>query len=184
MISKRILRGVLVIAMIATHPRGIVHAQTRIEIRPVETVTVTTKQFLLGEKNGRSTTLAAELRIPTTGTGKLPAVILVHGSGGLQTYHVRWADELNSIGVAAVLLDSFAGRGITSTVNDQSQLDTLAMMIDAYQALGMLAQHSQIDANRIAVMGFSKGAVAAVYSSAERFRKMYAPPGVLRHWPR
>ena len=71
-----------------------------------------------------------------------------------------------------------SGRGITSTVTDQSQLYTLAMMVDAYRALGMLAQHPRIDSKRIGIMGFSKGAVAAVYSSGERFRKMYAPEGV------
>ncbi len=178
MISKPILWGAVIVGMMVTHSPEVVRAQARIEIRPVETVTVTTKQFLVADKNGRPTTLAAELRVPTAGTGKLPAVILVHGSGGLQGFHGRWADELNSIGVAVLLLDSFTARGITSTVNDQSQLATLAMMVDAYRALGMLAHDSQIDPNRIAVMGFSKGAVAAVYSSNERFRKLYAPAGV------
>jgi hypothetical protein len=40
-------------------------------------------------------------------------------------------------------------------VNDQSQLDSLAMLVDAYRALGILAQHPRIDANRIGIMGFS-----------------------------
>jgi dienelactone hydrolase len=178
MTRKPVLTVALIAAMVASFAPGIMRAQTRSEIRPVETVTVSTQQFLLGDKNGRPVTLAGELRIPIGATGTLPAVILAHGSGGLATYHARWADELNSIGVAAFLLDSFSGRGIASTVNDQSQLDTIAMMVDAYRALGVLAQHAQIDASRIAVMGFSKGAVAAVYSSNERFRQMLAPAGV------
>jgi dienelactone hydrolase len=167
-----------VIGITASLSPAMTRAQSRIEIRPVETITVSTQQFLLGDKNGRPTTLAGELRIPIGATGRLPAVILAHGSGGLATYSVRWAEELNSIGVAAFLLDSFSGRGIVSTVNDQSQLDTLAMMVDAYRGLGVLARHAQIDARRIAVMGFSKGAVAAIYSSSERFARMWAPAGV------
>jgi dienelactone hydrolase len=75
--------------------------------------------------------------------------------------------------VATFLVDSFSGRGIFNTINDQSQLDTLPMMVDAYRALAVLAQHPRIGAARIAVMGFSKGAVAAAYSSNERFRKLY-----------
>lgn len=157
---------------------GETQAQVRPEILPVETVTLSTQDFLLGNKNGKPTLVAGELRIPLAATGRLPAVILIHGSGGLGEFVERWAQEFNSIGVAAFLLDSFSGRGITSTVDDQSQLATLAMMVDAYRALGVVAQHPRIDPNRIAVMGFSKSAVAAVYSSNERFRNMYAPPNL------
>jgi dienelactone hydrolase len=86
-----------------------------------------------------------------------------------------WAKEINSLGIAAFILDTFSGRGIASTVADQSQLDSLAMMIDAYRALSLLARHPRIDPERIAVMGFSKGAVPAIYSSNERFRSLYGP---------
>jgi dienelactone hydrolase len=121
--------------------------------------------------------LAGELRIPGPPGTKVPAVILVHGSGGISGATDAWARELNSMGVAAFILDTFSGRGIVSTVTDQSQLNSLAMMVDAYRALGMLAAHARIDPARIAIMGFSKGAVASVYSANERFRKMYAPAG-------
>jgi dienelactone hydrolase len=84
--------------------------------------------------------------------------------------------ELGSGGFATFTIDSFAGRGIINTVSDQSQLATLAMMVDAFQALAALAKHPRLDSNRIAIMGFSKGAVAAVYSATDRFRKMYGPP--------
>jgi dienelactone hydrolase len=108
----------------------------------------------------------------------LPAVVLVHGSGGISARQDRWVQELNGIGVATFVLDSFAGRGIVSTVNDQSQLSHLAMMVDAFRALDVLARHPRIDRDRIAIMGFSKGAVAAVYSATDRFRKMYGPADV------
>jgi len=152
-------------------------AQTfaRMEVRSIDSVTLTGEQFLTGDTKGKPVMLAGELRIPRPGNDRLPAVILVHGSGGVNASHERWAQELNSIGVATLILDTFSGRGIVSTVNDQSQLHSLAMMVDAYRALGALAGHARIDPDRIAVMGFSKGAVAAVYSSNERFRKLYAP---------
>jgi dienelactone hydrolase len=153
-------------------------AQTvvRMEIQPIETVTLKTKQFLTGDLNGKAAVIAGELPIPKPGSDKLPAVVLVHGSGGVSGSTDRWAQDLNSIGVAAFILDSFSGRGIVNTGSDQSQLDSLAMMVDAYRVLGRLAQHPRIDPNRIAVMGFSKGAVTALYSSNERFQKLYAAP--------
>jgi dienelactone hydrolase len=171
------LAGTVLGVLFASVP-GPTYAQMRLEVRPLETTTLSTQQFLTGDKSGKPAILAGELRIPKPGTDKLPAVILVHGSGGIGALHDRWVQEISSVGVATFVLDSFSGRGIINTINDQSQLDSLAMMVDAYRALASLAQHPRIDPKRIAVMGFSKGAVAAIYSSNERFRKMYGPPNV------
>jgi dienelactone hydrolase len=157
---------------------GAAHAQgfVRMEAIPVPTTTLTTQQILSGETLGKPAIVAGQLRIPKGGTDKLAAIVLVHGSGGLSASADQWARELNGIGLAVFVLDSFAGRNIISTVNDQSQLDHLAMMVDAYRALGVLAQHPRIDPARIAVIGFSKGAVASVYSSNLRFKQQFAAP--------
>ncbi len=107
----------------------------RMELRPIESITLTGEQFLTGDKSGKPVMLAGELRIPKPGTDRLPAVILLHGSGGIGVSPDRWAQELNSIGIASFILDSFTGRGIVNTQNDQSQLHSLAMMVDAYRAV-------------------------------------------------
>ncbi len=150
----------------------------RMEMLPIPSVTMTTQQVLAGDIAGAPVMIAGQLRIPKPGTDKLPAIIMVHGSGGLNAAADAWAREFNSIGVAVLVLDSFAGRNIVSTVTDQSQLDHLGMMVDAYRALGVLAQHPRIDASRVAVIGFSKGAVASVFSSMARFKQQLAPEGV------
>jgi dienelactone hydrolase len=156
------------------------HAQSvaRTEIYPIPTVTLNNARFLTGDMSGPAATVGGELRIPKPGSDKLPAVVLVHGSGGVGMNVDAWARELNTLGIAAFILDSFTGRGIVSTVADQTQLDSLAMMVDAYRALAILAKHPRIDPARIAIMGFSKGSVAAVYSSNDRFRKLYGPADV------
>jgi dienelactone hydrolase len=147
----------------------------RLEIHAIPSVTVSNKQFLTGDRYGKPVIIGGELRLPAGTTEKFPTVILIHGSGGVSAATDRWAQELNSVGVAAFILDAFTGRGIINTNTDQSQLDSIAMMHDAFASLGKLATHPRIDPARIAVMGFSKGAVAAIYSSSERFRAAYGP---------
>lgn len=147
----------------------------RLEIHSFQSATPTNKQFLTGEANVKPALLSAELRIPKPGSAKLPAIVLIHDSGVISSSHDRWAQALNAIGVAVLVVDSFTGRGIVRTIDDQSLLDPGAMMIDAYRALALLAQHQRIDSSRIAVIGFSKGAMAAVYSSNQRFRTLYGP---------
>ena len=87
------------------------HAQTRFELRPVETVTLSTQQILLGDKNGKPVMLAEELRIPNPGTDRLPAVILMHSAGAINPATDQWAQEFNNMGIAALLVDSFSGQG-------------------------------------------------------------------------
>ena len=108
--------------------------------------------------------------MPSGATPKFPAVVLVHGSGGIGPGIDAWARVLNDAGFAVFILDTFSGRGIVSTVTNQDQLHSLAMMVDAYRALDVLAAHPRIRGDRIAVMGFSKGAVASVFSAVDRFR--------------
>jgi predicted dienelactone hydrolase len=108
----------------AGSPRG--QDDARIEFHWIETVTLKTQQVLTGDPSGEHTKITGELWMPTADADKFPAVVLVHGSGGVHASIECWAEELNSIGVAAFILDSFRARGISSTVNDQSQLDSLA----------------------------------------------------------
>jgi dienelactone hydrolase len=154
-------------------------AQTaRIELHPLQTVTLTGEQFLTGVKDGKPALISGELRIPRPGAERLPAVVLVHGSGGVGANVDRWAQELNGIGVSAFIVDSFTGRGIVNTAADQSQLSSLGMMVDAFRALELLGRHSRVDPARIGVMGFSKGGVTALYASLKRFQRMHGPAGV------
>ena len=149
----------------------------RTEIYPVPTVTLSTADFLLGKKDGKHAMVAGELRIPKPGTDRLPAVVLVHGSGGVGFNIGMWVGELNKAGLATFFTDSFTGRGITNTITDQSQLSSYTMMNDAFAALAVLGKHPRIDPDKIAVMGFSKGAVPSLYASMNRFQNFYAPEG-------
>ncbi len=171
---KIILRFLVIsISILLVHSLSAQYA-ARTEVHPFQSMTLSTAQFLTGQTNGKSVILAGELRIPSGKPGTIfPAFVLVHGSSGIGINIDRWARELNKIGVAAFVLDSFTARGIVSTSTDQSQLDHLAMLYDAYRALDLLASHPKIDPKRIGIIGFSKGGVAGIYAAMDRFHNVY-----------
>ncbi len=163
---------------------GLAYGQTaRVEILPLMSTTLTDSEFLRDGKGGREVMIAGELRLPKGEGEKFPAVILLHGSGGLGSTGSpidEWSRELNQLGVAAFTVDSFAGRGIISTLMDQTQLGRLNMVADAYRGLEVLAKHPRIDPTRIAVMGFSRGGQSALYSAMTRLYQAKGPSNGLR----
>jgi dienelactone hydrolase len=155
-----------------------VHAQiARTEVLTFASMTLTDQEFLTGRKDGRPVTLAGVLRLPGS-QGKVPAAILLHGSGGISSYVTDWESDFNALGMATFVVDSFSGRGIANTNADQFVLGRLAMIVDAYRALEVIARHPRVDPSRIVLMGFSRGGQAALYASVDRFQRMHMPDGV------
>ena len=101
----------------------------------------------------------------------MPAVVILHGSSGVNPGEKVWAQRLNAMGYASFVVDSFTGRGVSNTEADQSQLSMSAGIADAYFALRLLAADPRIDREKISVMGFSRGGIAALYSALDPFRR-------------
>lgn len=166
----RALLATLIIGL----PHGTAAQAARVEVIPFSSLTLTEQQFLSGHEDGKPATLAGELRLPRAGTERFPLVIILHGSGGIGGNILDWEQEFLSMGVATFVIDSFSGRGIVSTINDQSQLGRLVQTEDAYKALALLANHPRIDPARVMLMGLSKGGHDALYASLLRFQRMHA----------
>jgi dienelactone hydrolase len=92
-------------------------------------LTISDEQFLKGDASGRPRTISGILRV-AQGSGRLPLVILMHGSGGIEENAAVWERLFASFGISTFDIDSFTGRGIVSTVADQSQLGRLNMILD------------------------------------------------------
>src|SRR5258708_22494239 len=94
--------AVILIALSAGHADA--QSVARIELQPIQTVTLKTQQILTGETKGAPATLAGELRIPKPGSDRLPAGVLIHGSaGGGRNVDTR-GKEIQSLGAAAFIL--------------------------------------------------------------------------------
>lgn len=109
-------------------------------------------------------TIPAELLMPKgiAKDTKVPAVVLSHGSGGVESnlYNV-WAMELTAAGYAVLIGDSYKPRGVVETNSNQELVPYPAHVADTMNALRMLVTHPQIDAARIFNIGFSRGGSAA-----------------------
>ena len=97
-------------------------------------------------------TIPATLRVPFAGPG-IPAVVIVHGSNGIDSRGPSYATELNKAGIATLEIDMWAPRGVVGAANRPRGVpETLP---DAYGAFKYLASLPGIDAKRIGIMGFS-----------------------------
>ena len=126
----------------------------------------------------------AVLYMPARVMGKVPAMVIIHGSGGLYRRDGKrrpywdYAEELAKNGVAAVIVDSHGARGIgIDSTFAAPQVTVYPLIADAYAVADMLRTHPQIDAARIGVMGFSKGGMVSLLSIDKRFAKALARDG-------
>jgi dienelactone hydrolase len=136
------------------------------------------KVSLPREHRGKQVTITGDLYLPK-GTTKVPAMVVHHGSGGVAERERTYAREIVKLGVAALVLDSFKGRGVANTVQDQSAVTNNEMLDDAFAALKTLANHPRIDGKRVGIVGFSKGGTVALLAAHEK-RASRALPADLR----
>jgi dienelactone hydrolase len=149
----------------------------RTEIYAIPSLTISDQQFLTGDANGKQVSVAGEFRI-AQGLGKLPVVVLMHGSSGVGAGMEPWVRQLNGLGISTFVIDGFSGRGLTAVGPNQGLLGRLNFIVDIYRSLEILARHPRVDPERIALMGFSRGGQATLYASLDRFQKLWNKSGV------
>lgn len=95
---------------------------------------------------------------------KFPLVIGVAGSLGWRSHHYEYLEMYQKNGFATFELNSFKSRKITSTVGSQVEVTTAAIILDAYRAFEKLANHPNIDKNKVSITGWSLGGAVALFS--------------------
>ncbi len=128
-------------------------------------------QLFSGIPSNDKVVVFGDLKIPKSIKDKVPAIVFVHGSAGWHRRHKRWLKLFNKMGIATFRINSFSPRKVTSTIGKQHILPTSSMIADSYNALKLLSTHPKIDRERIGIMGWSKGGVAALYSASEPIRQ-------------
>jgi dienelactone hydrolase len=155
----------------------------RVEMHALPTLTLTQAQVFAGTPDGAApATIAAELRLPFVAAARMPAVVMLHGDAGAVSNQIAWSDELNALGIAVFMVDSFSGRGAVASgasfATMPESVTSTSRVIDAERALAFLARHPRIDPGRIAVMGFSSGGRTALVAAQTRFASAFGAAGV------
>src|SRR5258708_39773047 len=119
----------------------------RTEIYAIPSLTISDQQFLTGDTNGKQVTVAGEFRI-AQGTGKLPVVVLMHGSSGVGAGMDPGERHLNAMGISTIVIDGFSGRGLPAVGPNQPLLGRLPLILDIYRSLEILAKHPRVDPDR------------------------------------
>lgn len=122
-------------------------------------------------------TIKGKLSLPAPGDGhrgcaraerrKLPAVVILHGSSGVDARGDFYQDALNEAGIATLQIDMWEARGV-ATAADRPKAPILTYP-DAFSALAFLATQSNIDPARIGVLGFSWGGVVSLEASEQLY---------------
>lgn len=91
------------------------------------------------------------------GKGPFAAVLVIHPGGGVSRTTLDYGRRLREWGYAALVIDSYGSRNIRSTGDVGTRQGTRYQLADLYGALSWLAQRPDIDKQRIAAIGFSRG---------------------------
>jgi len=122
-------------------------------------------------ENGKTLMLVGELLKPD-GDGPFPAVIMLHGCSGLETYKEYldiWAQRLASWGYVSLTVDSFGPRG-ESNICSADRITLIPPNLraqDAHDAKSYLTGLPFVNRNQITIMGWSHGGWTILYTIDE-----------------
>jgi len=113
-------------------------------------------------------TVAGKLTTPAEGA-PVPAVLICHGSDGVDGRGEFHAEALHGARIATFEIDMWAARGVGrgAAARPRSVPETLP---DAFAAAAFMARQPEIDPNRIGILGFSWGGVVSLLTATQRWR--------------
>ena len=118
------------------------------------------------DKAIRPTIISGSLYKPE-GPGSFPAVVILHGCGGIQRFNQQLARRMAGWGYVSLVVNSFAPRGMRRACG-QGRAVVGFRIRDAYGALSYLQNLSFVDGKRVGAVGFSQGAWTLLLAVREK----------------
>lgn len=98
---------------------------------------------------------------------QLPAVLILHGSSGVDARGDFYQVALNAAGFVTLQIDMWEARGVSSAASRPAA--PILTFPDAFTALHFLAAQPEINPARIGVLGFSWGGVVSLMASEQLY---------------
>jgi dienelactone hydrolase len=119
------------------------------------------------KSNAQSDLTLRGYSIKPDGDGRFPAVVMLHGCGGIRDFHLQWASRLKEWGYVSLRVDSFSPRNISNIcANGESEdVSPYHRALDAHGAKLYLSELPFVDQRRIAVMGWSQGGRSVLWAA-------------------
>jgi dienelactone hydrolase len=123
---------------------------------------------------GEGLAIRGELLRPA-GPGPFPAVVTLHGCGGLYgkrgglaPRHADWARHLVGQGYLVLFPDSFGSRGADAQCETEDRVTrpSRERVADALAAKAYLQSRTDVKASAVSLLGWSNGAAAVLYAAA------------------
>ena len=140
---------VTILSAVGALPCGATSAGTRIDFSSLDT--------------SQSYKLSGTLYVPEKTPAPVPAVVLVHGTTGIDVRNEFYREPILSAGIAVFEVDFKTG--IYTSAMDRPRMETFVPM--AFAALKELRKLPSIDPHRIAIMGFSMGGHISLETAIE-----------------
>jgi dienelactone hydrolase len=116
---------------------------------------------------GGAGTFRARISAPEGASAPLPAVVVAHGSSGVDRRAIAYVAALRAAGIVSMEIEMFKPGGRPGQIADT--------IPHAIGALEYLATNAAIDPDRIGMMGFSWGGGLSLALAQERYYSGYGP---------
>ncbi len=118
-----------------------------------------------------------------------PTIVALHGCGGMlergqpNSRSKHYAQILNEQGWHVLFLDSLTARGIKSVCGGNHQVTQAQRVTDVQAAVAYLSKQSEVDAQRIGILGWSHGGTASLLSNDLSVEYTIAPRAFVAFYP-
>lgn len=118
-----------------------------------------------------------------------PAIVALHGCGGMlergqpNSRSKHYAQLLNEQGWHVLFLDSLTARGVKSVCGGNNQVTQAQRVTDVQAAVAYLSRQSEVDAQRIGILGWSHGGTATLLSNDLSVEYRVAPRAFVAFYP-